>query len=443
MKNPKPKKRKKGELFGKILVVILELLMLALVAFLLFMVVRLREQQAEITADFVEESVRRDFAPAQEAVVEQASFETAVSTPEPTPTPAPTPEPSPEPTPEPQPEYFKLSFIGDNTLWATSNFENNPVGLPLTVGDDYGYPYKNTVQFFEDDEYTLANLECSFSDTKIPYDYTVSTFPFLAKTAYVNILLEGGVDFVTMCNNHALDFYHTGVESTQAVLNDAGLPYGYENQGQLVTTKNGLVLGIWTSGNDMLPNKNKAVQGVQDLRAQGADIVICMFHWGQELYYSPNDNQTSLAHACIDAGADIVYGTHPHCLQPIEIYNGKIILYSMGNWVFGGNTQPSDPDTAIIQVIIKRDLDGTISYDGFECIPCCVSSNTEGGSAMARYKAGKNVDYNAYANYNDYCPTPYEEGSEDFERVMSKLQGTFEARSQGADYSDYYASWAT
>ena len=130
------------------------------------------------------------------------------------------------------------------------------------------------------------------------------------------------------------------------------------------------------------------------------------------------------------------------CLQPIEIYNGKIILYSLGNWVFGGNTQPSDPDTAIIQVIIKRDLDGTITYDGFECIPCCVSSNTEGGSAMARFKAGKNVDYNAYANYNNYCPTPYEEGSEDFDRVMSKLQGTFEARSQGADYSDYYASWA-
>ena len=85
---------------------------------------------------------------------------------------------------------------------------------------------------------------------------------------------------------------------------------------------------------------------------------------------------------------------------------------------------------------IKRDLDGTITYEDFTCIPCCVSSNIDGGNAKAN-----NTDYNAYANYNNYCPTPYEEGSEGYERAMSKLMGTFEAKSQGADYSDYYASW--
>ena len=425
MKKPKRRKRKKGELLGQILIAILEALMLLLVAFLLLMIVRLRDQQAEITADFVEQSVRKTVETSA-PVAEEALFIPPESTPESTP--LPTPEPTPVPTPEPQPEYFRLSFIGDNTLWATSNFENNPVGLPLTVGDDTSYPYKNTVQYFTEDEYTLANLECSFSDKKLSYDYTATTFPFLAKASYVNILLDGGVDFVTMCNNHALDFYQAGVESTQAVLEEAGLPYGYENQGHLVTTKNGLRLGIWTSGNDLLPNKDKAVQGIQDLRAQGADLVICMFHWGQELYYTPNGNQTSLAHACIDAGADIVYGTHPHCLQPIEIYNGKIIMYSLGNWVFGGNTQPSDPDTAIIQVIIKRDLDGSITYDGFECIPCCVSSRP--------VYEGYTLD-----NYNDYCPTPYEVGSEDYYRVLSKLDGSFQPTSQGADYTNYYASF--
>ena len=196
----------------------------------------------------------------------------------------------------------------------------------------------------------------------------------------------------------------------------------------MITTENGLKLGIWTSGNDLLPNRDKAVQGVQDLRSQGADLVICMFHWGQELYYTPNSSQTSLAHACIDAGADIIYGTHPHCLQPVEIYNGKPIFYSLGNWVFGGNTQPSDPDTAIIQVIIKRDLDGSITYDGFECIPCCVSSRP--------VKEGYTGD-----NYNDYVPTPYTEGSDAYNRVLSKLNGSYQATSQGADYSNWYATW--
>ena len=410
----KKKKRKKKVNISRILAGILFFL---ITAAMLVGVFYLRDRQAEITAS-------------------------ATPTPAPTPDPAllrtvpaaaapaePTPKPTPEPTPEPQPEYFTLSFIGDNTLKALKQFEFSEYGLDMKVGDNYAYPYQNTAKYFAEDEYTLANLECSFSDEKLPYDYTATTFAFVAKSDYVNILLDGNVDYVTMCNNHARDCYEAGVESTQAVLNEAGLPYGYENEGHLVTTSNGLKLGIWTAGNDLLPNADKAVQGIQDLRAQGADIVICMFHWGQELYYTPNDNQTTLAHKCIDAGADIVYGSHPHCLQPIEIYNGKLIMYSLGNWVFGGNTSPTDCDTAIIQATIKRDIDGTVSYNSFQAIPCCVSSNIEGAN-------------NREASYNDYCPTPYEEGSESYERTMSKLMGTYEAKSQGADYTDFYASWA-
>lgn len=352
-----------------------------------------------------------------------------------TPAPAATPVPTPEPTPEPQPEYFTLSFIGDNTLWANSQFVNNPVGLPLTVGDDTSYPYKNTVSYFNSDEFTLANLECSFSDQKM---YSGEQFSFLAPTKYAQILVDGCVDFVTMANNHTMDFYEAGRDDTIAALDAVGIPHGIENQHQIVTTPSGLKLGIYTGYNTYHPedNWNSLEEAIQEMRSSGADLIIVMFHWGQELYYTPNANQTDLAHKCIDAGADIVYGSHPHCLQPVEVYNDKLILYSAGNWVFGGNTQPSDPDTAIFQAIIKRDLDGAVSYDSFKVIPCCISTNIDGGNAKAN-----NTSYDAYANYNDYCPTPYEEGSEGYSRTMSKLNGTFEAKSQGADYTDYYASW--
>ena len=210
MKKSKKNGKKRGDTLGMVLIAILEALMLLLVAFLLLMVVRLRGQQAAATSVFVEQSVKPTKTVETENVVYDPNEAEVVPSPviTPQPTPEPTPEPTPTPTPEPQPEYFKLSFVGDNTLWATSNFENNPVGLPLTVGDDTSYPYKNTVKYFSEDEYTLANLECSFSDKKLGYDYTATTFPFLAKASYVNILLDGGVDFVTMCNNHALDFYH-------------------------------------------------------------------------------------------------------------------------------------------------------------------------------------------------------------------------------------------
>ena len=422
------KKKKKFNLAG----FLIQLLILAFLCLLFYFLMVLRGRQAEKSAAFASETS------ASAAVTETAATpEPAELAAEPTATPEPTPEPTPTPTPEPQPEYFTFSFLGDNTLWATDNFVNSEYGLPVMVGEDYAYPYKNTVQYFIDDELTLANLECSFSDEKLAHDYTYTTFPFLAKTSFANILLEGGVDFVTMANNHALDFYQAGVDSTQATLDEYGIPYGYENEGHLITTKNGLKVGIWTAGNDLAPSKTKAEEGVKELREQGAEIVICMFHWGQELYYEPTAAQIEVAHAAIDAGADIVYGTHPHCLQPVETYNGKLIMYSVGNWVFGGNTMPTDADTAIIQVTIKRDVDGTVSYEGFDAIPCCISSNLEAGNEI-----NTSYDHNRFQSYNDYCPTPYEEGSAGYGRVLSKLDGSFVPDSQGADYSSYYASWS-
>jgi Putative enzyme of poly-gamma-glutamate biosynthesis (capsule formation) len=233
--------------------------------------------------------------------------------------------PEPTPTPEPEPEEFILSFIGDNSLWANENFVANDYGLPRTVGDDYAYPYKNTVQYFKESEYTLANLECTLSDQTM---YSDQQFSFLTPTKYVNILTEGDVDFVTMANNHTMDFYEKGLADTKATLEAAGIPYGTENDSQIVTTPNGIKLGIYTGYNTYHPEEklDTIKSKISEMRQQGADLIICMFHWGQELYYTPNENQIKVAHECIDAGADIIYGSHPHCLQPVEEYNGKEAL---------------------------------------------------------------------------------------------------------------------
>ena len=88
---------------------------------------------------------------------------------------------------------------------------------------------------------------------------------------------------------------------------------------------------------------------------------------------------------------------------------------------------PSDPDTAIVQVKLKRADDGSIVNDGYTAIPCCVSSKLD---------AAKNNEQ----NYNDYKPTPYEEGTEEYYRVLAKLDGSFEPERQGADYSNWWAS---
>ena len=365
-----------------------------------------------------------NYVPAPAGSAEPAFAELGAS-----PSPEVSPTPVPTPTPTPEPETYTISVVGDCTLWSNANYAQHPAGYAGVINGDYSYPFSNTVQYFDSDDFTIANFECILSDKNLAYDYTHVYFPFIAPTEYANIIIEGGVNFVTTANNHIMDCYEAGETSTYDTLESYGIPYGKEGQAQLFTTDSGLVIGVYCSGKDLAPNKNKAVAAVEQLINDGAEYVICAFHWGQELYYEPNKAQIDLAHACIDAGADLIYGSHPHCLQPIEEYGSGLILYSMGNWTFGGSTMPTDPDTAIVQVELTRGDDGYVYRSGMTVIPCCVSSNIEGAMAKAQ-------------NYNDYRPLPYEEGSEGYNRVMSKLSGEFEATSQGADYSSWLDSRA-
>lgn len=327
------------------------------------------------------------------------------------------PEATPEPTPTPEPEYFTFSAIGDLTL-ASHQYLGNDSSYSFysRMNGDYGYPFANTKQYLENDEYTLANLECCFSDKQL---FSYQTFYFRSPSDWANILPAGGVDFVTTANNHMMDFGTEGAESTYAALDAISFPYGKEGESTVVVTPNGIKLGIYCDYNNYQPDEDKCRAEIEQLKNSGVDYIICMFHWGQEVHYRPNADQQSLAHACIDAGADLIYGSHTHCLQPIEEYNGGIILYSMGNYSFGGNTDPKDWDTAIVQLSIKRDIDGTVSNNGYSVIPCCCSND-------------KSV--------NDYQPTPYEEGSEAYARVMAKLDGSFEGADVNVDYSSWYAS---
>ena len=146
-------------------------------------------------------------------------------------------------------------------------------------------------------------------------------------------------------------------------------------------------------------------QEIQALRDQGAELVIVAPHWGTEGSYRPTQEQIDVGHAAIDAGADIVWGSHPHVLQPVEEYGDGVIFYSLGNFSFGGNGYPQDFDTALIQQEVIRQTDGSICLGERTLVPASVSS---------------------VSDRNNYQPTPYDPGSEDYDRVISKLDGTFQ-----------------
>lgn len=306
-----------------------------------------------------------------------------------------------------KPSEYIISMIGDCTL-ASSQYANDYEDLVAKNG--MSWPFSGTKAFFEADEFTLANLECSFSDQDLS---SASLFYFLGPAANAGILSQGAVDCVTLGNNHTNDFGEQGLTDTEAALDAVGVDWVGPGEAKLMETKNGLKIGVYCPGWTGLSETN-IQNGIAALQSAGADLCIFAPHWGNEGSYVVSSNQEAFAHIAIDAGAQIVCGTHPHVLQHIEEYNGGYIFYSLGNWSFGGNTAPRDRDTAIAQVVLKEQKDGSYSIQGYSVIPCCLSSSEA---------------------VNDYRPVPYESGTEFYERAMSKLDGSFSGPDLDVDYS--------
>lgn len=305
----------------------------------------------------------------------------------------------PSPTPSAQPESYTVSFIGDITPDSVAAYRSSPQGYQSVVTpDNLGYVFEKTVQYFEDDDFTLANFECVLSNYDVAED---KNFTFRAPPEYAGLLTEGGVDFVTLGNNHAGDFGQQGYEDTKAALDSAGVAYAGRDEYALYETDSGLVIGVYALS---FGSAEQIRAGVSALEEAGAEFIIAALHWGDEGSYDVNSTQLEQGRAAIDAGADVVYGSHPHTLQPVEYYNGHYIFYSMGNWSFGGNTNPPDRDTAIARLTLERGADGGVAVTGLELIPCACSGDADG---------------------NNYQPVPYAEGSEEYARTLSKLDGSF------------------
>lgn len=342
--------------------------------------------------------------PAAESVVPTGAGETAAPTD--TPTEAPT---APSAT-EPKEKRYILTFAGDCTLGSISKNWNNPAHFIQTIGEDYNYPFDNVRQYFENDDFTIINLEGPL------YDGTTGaqskTFAFRGPTAYTKIMTGSFVEAVTLANNHAQDYGNAGYESTTKALADAGITYVEKNKTALYTTETGLKIGLYAAAFDFSTDSIK--KGITKLRNDGAEIVICAFHWGEEGVYRADANQQKVAKAAIDAGADVVYGHHPHVLQKIEQYNGKYIFYSLGNFSFGGAALPGDYDTALLQLDVIRDESGKVSLGELTIVPCSISStNTQ----------------------NNFQPTPLDKSDDRYNRVLSKLDGSFKGANLNVDYS--------
>lgn len=279
-------------------------------------------------------------------------------------------------TNEPEIQKVTITAVGDCTLGPTQThgYEGSFHDYYDRYGEDYFFD--GVRNLFENDDFTLVNLECVLSDSS---DRVEKTWNLKGKPGYVGILTGSSVEGASLGNNHTFDYGQSGLDDTRNVLDQAGIIFGFNEHVATYETDSGIVIGI-VSASQLSADETHADyirDGIQKLRKGGADLVIASCHWGIEGDHYPNDYQQKLAHQIIDWGADVLIGTHPHVLQGLELYKGKLICYSLGNFCFGGNRNPADKDTAVFRqtfTFVDGVLQRSISAD---MIPYSISSATQ------------------------------------------------------------------
>lgn len=261
---------------------------------------------------------------------------------------------------------------------------------------DYSYFFRNVKDVFEADDITVVNLETTLTTATKKMD---KLFRFKADPSYVEILKEGSIEAVSIANNHSRDYLEEGYQDTTNTLKDADVGYfGYQHK--YIKDVRGIKVGFvgFYFMKETEELKENIKTSIEDLRDEGVDIVITMYHWGIERDNYPNSVQKNMAHFSIDNGADLVLGSHSHVLQGIEEYKGKNIVYSLANFSFGGNKNPSDHDT-MIYVHKFNFKNGELISEENEVIPCSISS---------------------VSKRNNYQPTILE--GEEKERVLARIE---------------------
>ncbi len=290
-----------------------------------------------------------------------------------------------------------VSSMGDCTLGTDVNFDYSTSLNAYYDAQGPDYFFQNVRSVLAADDLSIVNMEGTLTTSDQRQD---KRFAFKAPPEYAAILSGSSVEAANMANNHSRDYGDSSYTDTIAALENAGIPtFGFE-RAKLLKIKGVKVgvTGVYELA-DHLEKQQQVKENIAALKEAGAKLIIINFHWGNEREYTPTDIQKTLAHLAIDEGADLVIGHHPHVLQGIERYKDKYIAYSLGNFCFGGNSNPEDKDSLIFQQTFTIE-DGKVKKDdNITLIPCSLSS------------AG---------DHNDYCPTILDGDAK--QRVLNKIE---------------------
>lgn len=301
----------------------------------------------------------------------------------------------------PEVVQITLSATGDVTLGVTQSTPYEGSFHQEYNRNGKEFFFDNVRDVFKADDITIVNLECSLTTSD---DRQEKQWNLKGKPEYIDILTDGCVDVVSMGNNHNRDYGESGLEETVLLVENAGITYAYDDIVGIYETK-GIRIGF-VSVNEHYDGKLVEAflqNGIDKLKSEHVNLIIACCHWGIEATKKLDEYQVELGYKCIDWGADLVIGNHPHVLQAINCYKGKMIIYSLGNFCFGGNRNPKDKDCAIYQQTFTF-VDGAVQNDiNAKIIPCKISSVSERNNYQPTIQTGKEAQriLNKISNYSE------------------------------------------
>lgn len=298
---------------------------------------------------------------------------------------------------------LSLVVFGSSIIYANTNnekiklnYSGNKVAQFTFVGDmmlgrsvkikselnNYEGIFKDVSYLWRDSQYVSGNVESALLDNPEDFQKSDKEIHIYAETKVANLLKDNGFTMANLSNNHLGDFGRDGVISTINAVKSAGLNYvgAGNNIDEAATYDIQEVNGIKVatlSISDIVPkdfSANRTDAGILSTMypgynklvyeaSQKADLVVVNAHWGVEYGVGQSEVQEKIAKDLIDAGADIIIGSHPHVLQPIQTYKDGVIFYSMGNFVFDQGWSRTK-DSIVLNYYVDENGEGT-----FEVVP--------------------------------------------------------------------------
>jgi poly-gamma-glutamate synthesis protein (capsule biosynthesis protein) len=244
------------------------------------------------------------------------------------------------------------------------------VHYEAAVGDSVSHAFEG-FDVLNTADVAMVNLECPVTTRGTRVE---KPFNFRMHPRFLTALTSAGIDIVNVANNHIYDFGPVGLFDTISYLDSVGI--GHVGAGKdvavaraplILEVRNTRIAFLGYYGGREAPKATRTRPGVADRRvdvirhdlealrkSDSVDYVVVNLHWGTEKADRPDKGQVYFAHRVIEAGADLIIGHHPHVLQGVEKYKGGVVVYSLGNLVFGGNSR-STYDTAVFEVTLTRE----------------------------------------------------------------------------------------